>query len=386
MLTQNYLNLEDYLYKMKRILPIVLLLLPIQIFAQLNSESISVGNETRDYVEYIPSNYQNAEAAPLIIILHGIGGFAADYATYGLNPIADTARFIPVYLQGELNSPGPFGQTAWNNGTLLASTADDLAFIENIIDTMAVNYNIDRSRVYIVGISMGAIMTYKALHHLSDKLAAAVCHIGTMSNEELTNYSPSIPRPVMQIHGVNDVVVPYSGQALPSLGLVPPTLAKLKSVNGWNGDSTITNIPNTANDSVTIEKIVYNTATRLEHWKMSGAGAGHIVLFEPINDTSGMEITWHFLREFTHPNPTLNLTKSFVDNQPLLFPNPTCDFLNIENYENFKQIRLYNLNQQLVFETSSTVKIDLSHLDVGLYIIQLIDKEGDSYSQLLNKQ
>ncbi|MDX1349846.1 MAG: T9SS type A sorting domain-containing protein [Putridiphycobacter sp.] len=368
---------------MKRILPIVLLLLPIQIFAQLNSATISVGNETREYVAYIPSNYQNTEAAPLIIILHGIGGLATDYATYGLNPIADTARFVPVYLQGKANA---FGQTSWNNGTLLASAANDLAFIENMIDTMAVNYNIDRSRVYIVGISMGAIMTYKALHHLSDKLAAAVCHIGTMSNQELTNYNPTIPRPVMQIHGVNDAIVPYSGQALPSLGLVPPTLAKLKSTNGWNGDSTITNIPNVANDSVTIEKIVYNTSTRLEHWKMSGAGAGHIFLFEPINDTSGMEITWHFLREFSHPNPTLGINTSSIAEQPLIFPNPTSDFVNIANYKNYVQIRLYNLNQQLVFETASATTVDLSRLEAGMYIIELKSTEGQPHTQLLHKQ
>ena len=90
------------------------------------------------------------------------------YAGYGLIPIADTARFISVYLQGEENNFPLNSQTSWNNGTLLASSVNDLAFIENTIDTMAVNYNIDRSRVYIVGVSMGAIMTYRALHHLSD--------------------------------------------------------------------------------------------------------------------------------------------------------------------------------------------------------------------------
>lgn len=345
---------------------------------------MQVGVESRTYVEYIPSNYQNSESAPLIIILHGIGGFATNYAGYGLNPIADTARFIPVYLQGQLNA---FGQTAWNNGTLLATASNDLGFIENIIDTMAVGYNIDRSRVYVVGISMGAIMTFKAIHHLSDKIAAAVCHIGTMSSDELSNYNPAIPRPILQIHGINDPTVPYYGQPLPSLSLVTPTLAKLKTINGWNGDSIITNIPDVASDNVTIEKIVYNTSTALEHWKMSGSGAGHIFLFEPVNDTSSMEVTWHFLKDFTHPNPTLSINSDFDSSiQPSIFPNPSTGVFNISFSDELLTIKVYNMNHQVVHQSDGALSIDLSALATGLYICEMQNKEGKVFSQLIHKQ
>lgn len=369
---------------MKTFLPILYLLLSSHLFAQLNSKSIAVGQDTRDYVEYIPQNYQNSEASPLIIILHGIGGQASDYATYGLNPIADTARFVSAYLQGKTNG---FGQTAWNNGTLLASTGNDLAFIETIIETMALEYNINRSKVYVVGISMGAIMTYKVLHHLSDKVAAAVCHIGTMSNEDLAAYNPVIPRPIMQIHGVNDDVVPYSGTAFPSLALVPPTISKLQAINGWTGDSTITNIPNVAGDSVTIEKIVYNCSTPLEHWKMSGNGAGHIFLFEPFNDTSSMEITWHFLKEFNHPNPTLSYQSvQFNNKQITFFPNPATHFFMVQEPNQYTNLKLYNLNQQIVLETADLSKINISHLESGLYVAECTHIDGFKSSQLISKQ
>jgi len=370
---------------MKTILPFLLLVLSNPIFAQLNSKSMQVGADSRDYVEYIPANYQNSESSPLIIILHGIGGTASDYANYGLNGIADTARFIPVYLQGEVNG---FGQTAWNNGTLLGTNANDLAFIENIIDTMAVGYNIDRSRVYVVGISMGAIMTYKVLHHLSDKVAAAVCHIGTMSNDELSNYNPNIPRPLMQVHGINDAVVPYSGTALPSLGLVPETLVKLKATNGWNGDSTITDIPNTASDDVTIEKIVYDCTTPLEHWKMSGTGAGHIFLFEPMNDTSSMEITWHFLKDFSHPNPSLSISSIIPNTQNTItiYPNPAYQTFRILNPENYNNLKVYSIHQKLILETSELNLIDVSDIESGLYIVLATDSNGQSHSQILTKQ
>ncbi|MFK8038015.1 MAG: T9SS type A sorting domain-containing protein [Crocinitomicaceae bacterium] len=368
---------------MKTILPILFLLLSTTIFAQLNTKTILVDQVVRDYIEYIPQNYQNAESAPLIIVLHGIGGFISDYVNPALNGLADDDRFVSVYLQGKANA---FGQTSWNNGTLLASNANDLGFIQTMIETMATEYNIDRTKVYVVGISMGAIMTYKVLHHLSDKVAAAVCHIGTMSNEEIANYNPALPRPLLQIHGVNDDVVPYAGTPLPSLSLVNPTLDKLKSINGWNGDSTITNIPDNMNDDITIEKIVYDCTTKLEHWKMSGSGAEHIFLFAAINDTSGMEVTWNFLKENTHPNPTLAIQNFKTENSKLtVYPNPTTGIFKLENSMLFKSVKIYNINQQLVFESQQLNQLDISHLSSGLYILQVEDQNNQFSNQLLNK-
>ena len=208
-----------------------------------------------------------------------------------------------------------------------------------------------------------------------------------MSDADLAIYNPNIPRPLMQVHGVNDAIVPYAGTPLPSLSLVNPTIDKLKTVNGWNGDSTITNIPNTANDNTTIEKIVYDCDTRLEHWKMSGTGAGHIFLFEPQNDTSGMEITWHFLRENSHPNPTLSNHHFELEQTAIqIYPNPASTTFNITNPQNIKAISIYNTNQQLVMETSKTTHIDISNLSNGLYLVCFKDKRGGIHTELLNKQ
>ena len=113
-------------------------------FAQLNQDFITLNQEDREFYEYIPTNYSNSEAAPLVIILHGLGGFAIDYTDYGLNQIADTARFIPIYLQGTQNG---LGSTSWNNGmALVSSTSDDHLFISSIIDSMHASYNIDKTK------------------------------------------------------------------------------------------------------------------------------------------------------------------------------------------------------------------------------------------------
>jgi len=371
---------------MKFFLPIVCILLSTVSFGQLNQDFLTLNQQEREFYEFIPSNYSNTEAAPLIIVLHGIGGYASDYATYGLNDIADTARFIPVYLQGTNNA---FNQPSWNNGVAFGnSTSDDLLFISSIIDSMHAKYNINRRRVYLTGISMGAIMSFKAIRHLSDEIAATVCHIGTMSDEDIIGSNPTYPVPTMQVHGTLDNIVPYSSSPLASLSLVPTTINKLKTLNGWNGaDSTIIDIPNTVADGIMIERIIYDCTTPLEHWKMNGAQ--HIVLFANTNDTSGMVITWNFLRQFTHTNTSLSIQDQNQEHilKPLVYPNPSAGQLNIENIEQETLIQIYNLNQQLIVEQIfNSQSIDISLLPSGLYVLKLSTKSGQAYSQLITKE
>jgi len=363
---------------MKNFILLITLSFSTILFAQQNNGSISVGQETRTYIEYIPQNYQNSESAPLVIILHGIGGTAQEIANAGLNFIADTARFIPLYLQGLNNF---IGTSSWNNNTLLASSANDLAFFETMIEHMVDTYNIDRSRVYFVGISMGAIMTFNALNNMDGQIAAAVCHIGTMSDIDLAAYNPSTPRPVMQVHGTLDSIVPYSGNKLPSLSLVNPTINKLKIANGWNGtDSTIVNIPDIINDGITVERIIYDCTTPLEHWKMNGAE--HIFLIPGINDTSGAVITWNFLAQYSHPNPLLN-TEKFE--KPLtVYPNPVRNILHIPLEEG--SVELYNMNQQLLGNyLIKNQQIELGNLPKGTYLIKVVGNES-VYQTLISKE
>lgn len=364
---------------MKNFILLILLSFSFNAISQQNNGSITVGQETRTYIEYIPQNYQNSESAPLVVILHGIGGTAQGLAGAGLNFIADTARFIPLYLQG-LDNWG--GTSSWNNNTLLASTANDIAFFQTMIEHMVDNYNIDRSRVYFVGISMGAIMTFNALNVMDGQIAAAVCHIGTMSDIDLAAYNPSIPRPVMQVHGTMDGTVPYAGTPLPSLSLVNPTISKLKEANGWNGsDSTIINIADNVNDGITIERVIYDCTTPLEHWKMNGAD--HIFLIPVVNDTSGAVITWNFLAQYNHPNPTLNIEKA--PSKISVYPNPVNNILNIPIEEGI--VELYNLNQQLIGTfILNNQQIELGHISKGTYLIKVIAKDQSVTHSLITKE
>jgi polyhydroxybutyrate depolymerase len=237
----------------------------------------------------------------------------------------------------------------------------------------------------MVGVSMGAIMTFHALTELDNRIAAVSCHIGTMSTQDITNYNPTFAIPVQQIHGTNDQTVPYDGTPLQTLSLVPETLTKLKAVNGWvAGDSTITNIPNLANDGITIEKIEYNCANAdLEHWKMNGAD--HIFLFQPTNDTSGIFVSWYFLRKYSHPNPIPLGTYQSKPNdfKVEFYPNPASQTINITNSSNLKSINIYSMNGQLIMSETINNQININQLSKGMYVIEFVNTADDIFKDKL---
>jgi hypothetical protein len=70
---------------------------------------------------------------------------------------------------------------------------------------------------------------------------------------------------------------------------------------------------------------------------------------------------------------TVGISKIVTTNFSV-FPNPTSDFININSDKNIKSINLFDLNGKRVISTSSITKIDVRHLDNGIYILSLDGK------------
>ena len=118
---------------------------------------------------------------PLVIALHGGGGSGIGMVALtlgGFNVLSERERFIVVYPDG-------IGKN-WNDGRGLLryraqrENIDDVGFISALIDHLAKKYNIDRKRVYITGMSNGAIMSYRLACELADKIAAIAPVAGLM--------------------------------------------------------------------------------------------------------------------------------------------------------------------------------------------------------------
>ena len=130
----------------------------------------------------------------------------------GFQSIADEFGFIVVYPQGTL-LPAT-GQTHWNvGGWTTSSITDDVGFLNEVIDFLDDEYSINLKKIYSTGMSNGGYMSYKLACDLSSRIAAVVSVTGSMTVETVEGCNPSHPTSIAQIHGLEDSVVSYYGNA-----------------------------------------------------------------------------------------------------------------------------------------------------------------------------
>jgi polyhydroxybutyrate depolymerase len=342
------------------------------LFAQQSNETITIGSLTRSYVQYLPTGFDPAtESLPVLFVLHGLGDNAANMAGIGTNNIADTARFLVIYPQGTLNS---FGSTAWNNATLLATTSDDLGLMNALMNDMLINYNADPTRIYVTGFSMGGIMSHHLACVMNDRIAAIASMSGTMPSSDISTCVPAYKTPVMHVHGTADGTIPYGAGALPSLSLVPQTIEFWQDVHTCALTSDSTQLPNTANDGITVDRFVYTGCTpdkSLELWRMNGAD--HIYAYQPVNDFTEANDIWRFLRKWSHSNPAGVSTIEIAGELNVhVFPNPAKGSLTISSASPI-EISLIDVNGRLCLSRkipAGETTLDVSTIDPGVYLIQ----------------
>jgi len=174
----------------------------------LLDETIQHDNLQREYLLYVPENYTGMEAVPVVFSLHGAGGTKeSQYTLSKFNLLADSENFILVTPEataaiGNLN--------VWNQQSD-PDGADDVGFINALIDEIADRYNIDLDRIYLAGSSNGAFMALQITCELSDKIAATAAIKGYMTPDQINACNPTTPTAIIQMHGTEDPLVPYDG-------------------------------------------------------------------------------------------------------------------------------------------------------------------------------
>jgi polyhydroxybutyrate depolymerase len=338
----------------------------ISISAQYSNKSMLVGATNRTYRQYLPTGFNavSEPGVPLLIALHGLGDNMTNFSSVGFSYVADTARFVVVYPQGLLNG---FGNSAWNNGTLLSSSADDISFLSMLIDTMKVKYDIDLNRVYFTGFSMGGIMTYHMLCALPSRIAAIASVSGTMSTSDISGCNPNRAVPVMHMHGTSDPTVPYNSGALPSLSLVPQTLAFWQNNNGC-ADSSIYSLPDVAADGITVDTITFNTCgAPLVHWRENNAV--HQWLYTPVNDVDATKEIWLFFSDKVHPGASqLGITDIPQYQTTIEYTNA---MLSIVSSIPIQQIGIYDFQGKLIREMNAGDLLELN-IDLTAYSTQML--------------
>jgi polyhydroxybutyrate depolymerase len=257
---------------MRTLFIILLVALGLESYGQQTiTDSITHGGIQRTYILYVPATYVPGNPTPLVINFHGYTSNANDQMIYGnFRPIADTAGFLLVHPMGTLDLQG---NTYWNANW--GGTVDDIGFTEALIDSLALNYNINLNRVYSTGMSNGGFMSYTLACELGNRIAAIASVTGSMNFNQTSTCVPQHPTPVMEIHGTADATVPYLGSA-GSMESIPNVIDYWVNYNQCDTNAIVNNVPdiNTI-DGCTAVHYRYENGTNdvtVEHYQIVNGG------------------------------------------------------------------------------------------------------------------
>ncbi|MBN2009077.1 T9SS type A sorting domain-containing protein [candidate division KSB1 bacterium] len=190
-------------------------------------------DSVRSYYVYEPELEPNPDGYPLVIGFHGGGTTLKGLSFIGtafLIPKAKTEKFIVACP----NSYTLF----WNAGSgyeMMCHGIDDVGFVSAVIDSMIKNYNIDTSRIYLMGHSNGSMMAYRMAAELSDRIAGLAVNSGQMVYEY---FNPTSPVPILHFHGLEDDKCAYDGASNEdSMLVIPPVETVMEMWRGANNCS-----------------------------------------------------------------------------------------------------------------------------------------------------
>jgi polyhydroxybutyrate depolymerase len=171
--------------------------------------TINVDGRTRSYIVHVPAS-AGKTPRPLVIVLHGATqGDANAERMSDMSALADKENFIAVYPEGTGRLP------TWNSGNCCGyaqqNKVDDIAFLRALIAKLENGYRIDPKRIYLTGISNGAMMSYRAACEMSDVVAA----VAPVEGAQNVPCKPSAPVSVIVFHGTADRLVPINGGSTP---------------------------------------------------------------------------------------------------------------------------------------------------------------------------
>src|SRR5665213_2415747 len=184
----------------------------IQLSSKSQWGSIEFDGLKRTYLYYIPSMAKELNRnLPLVIVLHGGTGKpegVEKLTFYRFDELADRDGVIVVYPAGVGGS--------WNDGRTVNNRAakeniDDVGFISVLIQQFVRYSDVDPRKVYVTGISNGAIFATRLAGELSNKIAAAAPVAGSIPLDISTSYKPKFPVSMLFINGDEDPLVPFKG-------------------------------------------------------------------------------------------------------------------------------------------------------------------------------
>ena len=339
------------------------------------SETIQYDGLTREYSIYVPASYDGTTSFPLLFNFHGGGGdIASQIAIADMSTIADTANFIVVYPQARQD---PSDGNSFNWIPKVPDTFDDVPFISSLIDTIAINYEIDQNRIYACGYSLGGDMSFELACKLNSRIAAIAPVARTMQANPDSFCFPEHPTGVLTILGTDDNNSQYNGITYDG---VEYYLSAAATHSYWANHNNCDVNPTMSTVSPSVERYTWSTTSGcsyVEELKVIGGGHDWPGSFGNMTIDASEEI-WQFVSRYDINGliecSTASINEYSKDNFRV-YPNPVSSELTIEmDLSEEKKYRIYSTIGELVSSgklNSNLNTIDLSSLPPNIYVLNI---------------
>lgn len=243
----------------------------------------TLGTEERPASYTLPDNYDAAKSWPVVLVLHGFGasGFIQD-AYLGISAQGTERGFITLTPDGTLN---PQGQRFWNATAACCdfwgSGVDDVSYLLGLLDQTAEFFNVDPTRVYLVGHSNGGFMSYRLACEAPERFAGLVSIAGS-SFLKAEACQPAETVAVLQVHGTLDGTILYNGDdGYPGAETVVQRWAERNGCNSevQTADSLDLDSAVEGAETTVLNWHGCNEGGAVSHWRLEGGG--HIPGFLP---------------------------------------------------------------------------------------------------------
>jgi len=319
---------------MKLAMQILLLLAAANALAQPltpgwhDDQAIEIDGMTRYYRYYVPTELA-APRPPAVFLLHG-GTLSmrsvmppSNIPSAAWLDVAERNGFILMLPNGVNRANGDaFGdEQSWNDCRDVQPAgfqADDVTFLDELIDWSINSLAVDATRVYFTGASNGGVMSLTMGARRPGKIAALATFIANQPIGEDCQL-PAVAVPILLAQGTADPLVPYAGGNVNgsnggSVRSAADTVAIWRQAAGLQDDPQTYILPDLdPDDGSIIEVRNWRDAaagSEVRWWRMLGAGHATPSIALPLsptaefffgphnNDVEGAEAAWAFLSRF----------------------------------------------------------------------------------------
>lgn len=349
--------------------------------------------QSRQYIVHLPPGFSESTLSPVVMVLHGGSGNMLNVQGFTrMNWVSNQQGFIAVYPQG-IGPTNVAGGYSWADGrgtTADADGIDDVGFLNRLIDTLAVGFGADTSRIYICGFSNGGFMTQRLACESPGRFAAVGALGCSMDTALIQNCQPGVPLPMLYVSGTADPEVPYEGGTMSNPNVLP-VVAVDTAVHFWAAQNGCAlslpaeNLPDLVpDDNSTVERVRFTDCdceAEVQLYRILNGGhtwpGVELPDLEPLlgetnEDINASSVLWSFFQPFTNCPALPAAVTAPAATLVKVFPNPTRGPVQIQPHRAVRWARVYNTAGQLLREhRGATGAISLADLPNGVYWLQL---------------